>query len=145
MEKVKVVHWQKILGDDADMIINIIRHNDEVRKYGKSSRKIPDGAIEEFKKKMWICQREGWYNPKVVGDKLTFMHLIPGNDFVGDKLSNSVIDMRGKRREYIQRRDTIHTEYQEALEREYYSDDFPAESDVHSIVEGLTKTMEVKA
>ena len=145
MEKIKVVHWKTTLGDDEALIINILRQNDEIRRYGKSSRKIPDGALDVYKKKMWICQQEGWFNPKVVFDKLTFQHLLPPDDFQGDKQSESIIDVRGKRREYIEKRDFEHTEYQEALEDEYYND-FPREDGkVRSIVDGLTnKFSEVK-
>jgi hypothetical protein len=50
------------------------------------------------------------------------MHLIPGDDYVGTALSESSLDTRDKRREYITKRDTIHvdTNYQDRIERDYY-------------------------
>lgn len=145
MEKIKVVHWKNVLGNDIDAFKLVLQHNQAMKKYGKSSIKIPDGALEMYHKKIWICEKEDWYKPRLdFNGNLIFMSIIPGNDFEGNAVSNSIIDARGKRREYIEKRDFEHTEYQEALEREYYDEDFPSEIDnVHSIVNNLAKTMEV--
>ena len=131
MEKIKVVHWKNILGDEIDDFKLVLSHNQAVKKYGKSSIKIPEGALEMYRRKVWICEQEGWYKPRLdFNGNLIFMSIIPGDSFVGEQVSNSVIDMQGKRREYILKRDTVHTEYQEALEKEYYDQDFPSEKEV---------------
>lgn len=137
MEKVKVVHWRDILGKEVDDFKLVLKHNQAVKKFGKSSIKLPDEALEMYEKKIWICEKEGWYKPRLdYNGNLIFMHLIPSDNDNLEQRSISIIDTCGKRREYIAKRDFEHTEYQEALEREYYDEDFPSED--------LSKTMEVK-
>ena len=141
MEKVKVVHWQTVLGDQIEDFKLVLKHNQAVKKYGKSSIKLPDEALDMYRKKIWQLEKEGWYvRGLYYNGNLIFMHLIPGDKSLLDGCSLSIIDAGGKRREYIQKRDFEHTEYQEALEHEYYDPDFPSEVD--TAISSLMRSME---
>lgn len=142
MEKVKVVHWKDVLGEDVDDFKTVLSVNQEVKKYGKSSKKVPDGALEMYHKKIWQLEQEGWYCRVIdYNGNPIFMHLIPSDNSQLEQRSYSIIDAGGKRREYIAKRDFAHNDYQEAIEREYYDPDFPSEVD--GAIARLTKTMEV--
>jgi hypothetical protein len=121
MEKVKVVHWKHIIGDDLPEILDIMKAYDDLARYGRSSHKIPPEADENYRRKIWQCRQEGWY-PRYRNGAIEWMHLIPGDDYVGTALSESSLDTRDKRREYIAKRDVIHvdTNYQDRIERDYY-------------------------
>jgi len=142
-ENIKVVHWKDVLGEDIDDFKTVLSVNQEIKRYGKSSKKIPDGALEMYRKKVWQLQQEGWYCRGIdYNGNPIFMHLIPNDNNQLEQRSISIIDTSGKRREYIAKRDFVHNEYQEAIEREYYDPDFPSEVD--EAIERLSKTMEVK-
>ena len=143
MEKIKVVHWRNVLGEDLETFKLVLKHNQALKRYGKSSTKLPDDALEMYHKRIWQLEQEGWYCRGLDYDgSMKYMHLIPNDNSHLECRSASIIDAGGKRREYIEKRDYEHTDYQEALEREYYDPDFPSEVD--EAIEGLTKHMEVK-
>jgi hypothetical protein len=143
MEKIKVVHWRNVLGDDLETFKLVLKHNQAMKKYGKSKIEIPDDASEMYHKKIWQLEQEGWYCRGIdYNGNPIFMHLIPSDNSQLEQRSYSIIDAGGKRREYIAKRDFAHNDYQEAIEREYYDPDFPSEVD--EAIESLSKTMEVK-
>ena len=128
MEKVKVVHWRNVLGNDLETFKLVLQHNIAMKKYGKTSIKLPDDAIEMYRKRIWQLEQEGWYCRGIdYNGNMRFMHLIPNDSSQFEGRSTSIIDTGGKRREYIEKRDFVHNEYQDALEREYYDPDFPSE------------------
>ena len=143
MENVKVVHWRNVLGEDLETFKLVLKHNQALKRYGKSSTKLPDDALEMYHKRIWQLEQEGWYCRGMdYNGNMKFMHLIPNDNSQLEERSASIIDMAGKRREYIEKRDYVHTDYQEAIEREYYDPDFPPEVD--EAIGNLAKTMEVK-
>lgn len=142
MEKIKVVHWRNVVGDDLEAFKLVLKHNQAMKKYGKSKIEIPDDASEMYRRKIWQLEREGWYCRGIdYNGNPIFMHLVPPDSSLLEEVSTSIIDAGGKRREYIEKRDFVHNEYQETLEREYYDPDFPSEVD--TAIAGLMKSMEV--